>query len=81
MPLNARRIIRATRVMREAAEILDQQATACFECETLDGHWPDSANEAKEFHDKCRELANSLRDLCKHDVALDAACDKPKGGA
>ena len=63
-----RRIVRATRVMLEAAEIIDDQATACFDCETLDGHWPAKASEAKEFHDKCRAVAQELRELCKPEV-------------
>lgn len=57
--------VRAQRVMKAAAGILEEVALATFSCETVDGKWPRGSSEARNYHDKCTKLAVELRELCR----------------
>lgn len=54
-----RRIIRTQRIIKRAAELLDEDAEALYECSTIDGDWRDE-HDAKADHDERRELATEL---------------------
>ena len=58
-----RRIIRASRVITDAADLLDSMAQSIFDCETVEGEWAFGSDEDKELHDKARKTATALREL------------------
>lgn len=59
-----RRILRAKRVMRRAAEMLESDARTLFECHTFEGEWTGGgSDEAKAEHDERLQIAADLRDL------------------
>lgn len=59
-----RRILRAKRVMRRAAEILESEAQTLFMCHSLSGEWSGGgSDEAKAAHDEMLQIAADLRDL------------------
>lgn len=56
-----RRILHARRVILRAAEILEQNATVIFECNTIDGKWDTVGAESE--HDELTSVAADLRGL------------------
>ncbi len=54
------RVARTTRVMRHAAELLEQEAQALKECSTVAGHWGDEV-DAKAAHDDMVRTARELK--------------------
>ncbi|TVO57565.1 hypothetical protein [Denitromonas halophila] len=59
-----RRILRAKRVMRRAAEMLESEAQTLFMCHSFAGEWAGAgSDEAKAEHDEMLQIAADLRDL------------------
>lgn len=60
-----RRILRAKRVILQAAEMLTLIAESSYECETVDGIWPPGKEDAEEDYNRLRETAQELRSLVR----------------
>lgn len=62
-PLTIPPALRAPRIIMRAALLLEEQAAALKECNTIDGEWPAYASEAHEEYTGLIRAAYDLREL------------------